>query len=97
MVLTRAFACSLPVVASDIPGYREVLDPAASVSVPPGDGAVLADAVCDLVADEPRRQAMGEAGRAVAVERYAWPRIAERLERIYAQVAGVDVEEARAA
>ena len=26
MVLTRAFACALPVVASDIPGYREVLD-----------------------------------------------------------------------
>ena len=25
MVLTRAFACSLPAVASDIPGYREVL------------------------------------------------------------------------
>jgi phosphatidylinositol alpha-mannosyltransferase len=27
MVLTRAFACALPVVASDIPGYREVLTP----------------------------------------------------------------------
>ena len=26
MVLTRAFACALPAVASDIPGYREVLD-----------------------------------------------------------------------
>ena len=37
MVLTRAFACALPVVASDIPGYREVLDPSASVAVPPGD------------------------------------------------------------
>ncbi len=29
MVLTRAFACALPVVASDIPGYREVLTPEA--------------------------------------------------------------------
>ena len=27
MVLTRAFACALPVVASDIPGYREVTTP----------------------------------------------------------------------
>ena len=27
MVLTRAFACALPAVASDIPGYREVLTP----------------------------------------------------------------------
>ena len=32
MVLTRAFACALPAVASDIPGYREVLDSRASVA-----------------------------------------------------------------
>ena len=31
MVLTRAFACALPAVASDIPGYREVLTPDAAV------------------------------------------------------------------
>ena len=30
MVLTRAFACALPVVASDIPGYREVTTPETS-------------------------------------------------------------------
>jgi phosphatidylinositol alpha-mannosyltransferase len=97
MVLTRAFACSLPVVASDIPGYREVLDPSASVAVPPGDPAALADAVCGLVADESRREAMGHAAREIAAARYAWPRIARRLEEIYAQVAGVEPGEARAA
>ena len=32
MVLTRAFACALPVVASDIPGYREVTTPETSVT-----------------------------------------------------------------
>ena len=47
MVLTRAFACALPVVASDIPGYREVLDPSAAIAIPPGDPKALADAVCD--------------------------------------------------
>ena len=39
MVLTNAFACALPVVASDIPGYREVLTPESSVSVAPDDPA----------------------------------------------------------
>jgi phosphatidylinositol alpha-mannosyltransferase len=89
MVLTRAFACALPVVASDIPGYREVLDQAASVSVPPGDTAALVDAVCDLVSDEGRRERLGAAAREIAVERYAWPRIALRLEEIYAEVTGL--------
>ena len=53
MVLTRAFACALPAVASDIPGYREVLTADAAVAVAPNDPAALADAVCDLVGDEP--------------------------------------------
>ena len=97
MVLTRAFACALPVVASDIPGYREVLDPSASVAVPPGDTAALTDAVAALVEDEPRRAALGESARALAVELYAWPGIARRLERIYEQVTADAREEARAA
>jgi phosphatidylinositol alpha-mannosyltransferase len=89
MVLTRAFACALPAVASDIPGYREVLDPAASVAVPPDDTRALVDAVAGLVEDEPRRAAMGAAARDLAVERYSWSHIALRLEEIYEQVTGL--------
>ncbi len=97
MVLTRAFACGLPAVASDIPGYREVLTAESAVAVPPEDTAALADAVCDLVADEPRRAAMGEAARALAVERYSWPGIARRLERVYEQVTSAPAGKAVAA
>jgi phosphatidylinositol alpha-mannosyltransferase len=97
MVLTRAFACGTPAVASDIPGYREVLTPESSAAVPPEDPAALADAVCELVADEPRRAAMGEAARELAIERYSWPGIARRLERVYAGVTGLPVSESVAA
>jgi glycosyltransferase involved in cell wall biosynthesis len=83
MVLTRAFACALPVVASDIPGYREVTTPETSVTVTPDDPAALADAVTGLLGDETRRVAMGHAARALAIDRYAWPDIARRLEGIY--------------
>ncbi|HJS49835.1 MAG TPA: glycosyltransferase family 4 protein [Gaiellaceae bacterium] len=97
MVLTRAFACALPAVASDIPGYREVLEPEASVAVAPGDVSALVEAVCALVEDEPRREAMGEAARRLAVERYAWPTIARRLVGVYERVTGLASGEARAA
>lgn len=97
MVLTRAFACGTPVVASDIPGYREVITPETAVGVPSENPAALADAVCDLVADEPRRAAMGEAARKEAIERYSWPGIARRLERVYAQVTGLPADGAAAA
>ena len=45
IVLTRALACATPVVASDIPGYRDVMTPETGVAFPPGDAAALADAV----------------------------------------------------
>jgi phosphatidylinositol alpha-mannosyltransferase len=88
MVLTRAFACAAPAVASDIPGYREVMTPATGVSVPPGDPEALAQAVIGLLEDEPHRQALGAAGRELAVERYGWDRVAERLLGIYELVTG---------
>jgi len=94
MVLTRAYACALPVVASDIPGYREVLEPRAAVSVPAGDEAALAEAITSLVEDEAAREGMGAAARDVALARYAWPRLARRLEELYVSLAG---GEARAA
>ena len=95
MVLTRAFACALPVVASDIPGYREVTTPETAVSVVPNDPAALTEAVAALLADEPRRVAMGLSARALAIDRYAWSDIARRLEGIYERV--IAGEGARAA
>ena len=98
MVLTRAFACGTPVVASDIDGYREVVTPETAVSVAPGDVPALVDGVERLLADEPARVAMGAAARERAERHYAWPDIAARLEAIYDRVVGGErVSEARAA
>ena len=94
MVLTRAFACATPVVASDIAGYRDVMTPEAGVLVPPGDPAALAGAVVALLEDEPRRQTLGVAARELARRRYSWDDIARRLVGIYELVT---VRTARAA
>jgi phosphatidylinositol alpha-mannosyltransferase len=88
IVLVRAMACATPVVASDIPGYRDVTTPETALSFPAGDVGALADGVESLLADEPRRQAMGEAGRRLAQEHYAWESIGRRLVGIYERLAG---------
>src|SRR5436309_666035 len=87
MVLTRAYACATPVVASDIDGYREVMTKEAAVSFPAGDEGALVDAVTGLLADEERRAALGAGARRVAAERYSWDDIARRLHDIYESVA----------
>ena len=89
MVLTRAFACATPVVASDIPGYRDVMTPETSVAVPPDDPQALAEALVALAGDEERRAALGAAGRQLAVERYSWDDIGRRLLRLYEDVTGL--------
>jgi phosphatidylinositol alpha-mannosyltransferase len=88
MVLTRAFACATPVVASDISGYRGVMEPEAGRLVPPGDPNALADAVVALLEDEPTRVQLGRAARVLAEERYSWDGIAQRLAEIYESLAG---------
>ena len=58
MVLTEAFAAGTPVVASDIAGYRDVVDDGVNgVLVPRGDPTALAEALRDLALDPraPRR------------------------------------------
>jgi phosphatidyl-myo-inositol alpha-mannosyltransferase len=86
MVLTRAYACATPVIASDIDGYREVMTKEAAVPFPPGDERALVAAIAGLLEDEPRRAALGEAARRVALERYSWDDIARRLHEIYDRV-----------
>ena len=83
MVLTRAYACATPVVASDIDGYREVMTKEAAVSFQAGDERALTEVVVNLLEDEPRRAALGQGARRLAVERYSWDDIGRRLVEIY--------------
>ncbi len=83
MVLARAFGCATPVVASDIPGYDQVMAPEVGLTVPPGDSSRLGAALIELLSDEPRRQRMGEGARERALERYGWAKLADRLAAIY--------------
>jgi glycosyltransferase involved in cell wall biosynthesis len=87
MVLTRAFACSTPVVASDIEGYAQVADhDETGILVPPGDSVALERALVELLEDEERRRAYGTAARKAA-EPYSWDRIGAQLVEIYERLA----------
>jgi phosphatidyl-myo-inositol alpha-mannosyltransferase len=88
MVLTRGLACAVPLVASDIPGYRAVLEGDVGTLFPPGDHEALARGVVDMLADEDARQRRGAAGRELVKTRYGWERIAARLVEIYEDAIG---------
>jgi len=95
MVLTEAFAAGTPVVASDIAGYRDVVrDGVDGVLVAPGDAQGLAEALRDLYCEPDRRLALArEAAR--GVERFAWPRVAERVLEAYEEAIATPLPESR--
>ena len=83
MVLTEAFAAGTPVLASDIPGYRDVVrDGVEGMLVPSGDALALAQALRGLALDEPRRQQLATNARERA-ERFAWPAVAAEVAECY--------------
>jgi glycosyltransferase involved in cell wall biosynthesis len=84
MAAVEAEACGVPVVASDHGGLRETVPTECGARFPPGDATALADAVMGLLTDDVRRHACAERARAHAL-RFAWPRVAARLETLYAR------------
>ena len=97
MVLTEAFAAARPVVASDIPGYRDVLrDGVDGMLVPPGDPVALAEALRRLAVDERRRGSLAAAARERA-ERFAWPHVAAEVLDCYEQARSVGAPATRLA
>ncbi|EJN00857.1 glycosyltransferase family 4 protein [Herbaspirillum sp. YR522] len=79
--LLEALAAGRAVVATDVPGCREAVEPGVNgLLVPARDTAALAAALCELVPDAQRRQAFGRAGRERAEKQFSSARvIAETL------------------
>jgi phosphatidylinositol alpha-mannosyltransferase len=87
ITLLEAMAAGLPMVVSDITGFRELVDGTdAAVRVPPNAPAQWAAAVIAMLGDPDRRAAMSAAGREAAGS-YAWPHIARRVMNVYERVA----------
>jgi len=86
MILTEAFAAGTPVIASHIAGYADVVtDEVDGVLVPPADPQRLAEELQRMYVEPARRERLGRAARESA-RRYAWPRVAERVESVYDRV-----------
>jgi phosphatidylinositol alpha-mannosyltransferase len=85
MVLVEAMAAGVPVVASAVPGYTEVVrDGIDGVLVPAGDPRALAREVARVLDDPALNARLRRAGPERA-ERFDWSRVAAELTGIYAE------------
>ena len=82
--LFEYMACGLPVVVSDFPMWRTVVEGnGCGLCVNPADPAAIAGAL-EYLADHPEQRAiMGRNGRKAVIEKYNWEVEADRLIRAY--------------
>lgn len=86
IVLLEAMASGVPIVASDIPGYRCVMEEGAEgYFARPEDPQSLADALVRLLLD-PNAKEMGNRGLAKARNLYSWERVVDMIEEFYREV-----------
>lgn len=86
IVLLEAMASGTPVVASDIDGYRWLVEPGIEgLLVPPRSPRHLAEALVQIAQDPTLRSQMSQAGVRKA-KAYAWPSVTDQVEAVYQQV-----------
>lgn len=96
VVLLEAMAAGCPVIASDIPGYRDVLaGSGAGLLVARDDPYAWAHAMRELLVQPWKMRAMAESGEAY-VARFSWDLLAGEMEKVYEE-AGAERIPARVA
>ncbi len=87
LVALEAAQMGRPVVATDVGGLGEVVAHGETgLLVPREDPAAMAEAIVTLLADPERMQAMGQAGRERAATMFAFERMVDAYDALYAQV-----------
>jgi len=85
--LFEYMAARMPVVASDFPLYRSVVDSVrCGIVVDPTAPEAIAEAIAYLLDHPEEAQAMADRGRAAVLERYSWNVANRALMRLYARL-----------
>jgi glycosyltransferase involved in cell wall biosynthesis len=88
-VLLEAAACGRPLVATDVPGCREIVRHGENgFLIPPKDPSALADAIATLIADPALRQRFGRRGREIAVDEFRVEKVVEETLAVYRELLG---------
>jgi glycosyltransferase involved in cell wall biosynthesis len=87
--LLEAAAFGRPIVATDVPGCREIARQGINAFlVPPDNAEALADAIVRLANDKDLRRKFGEAGRRLVESEYSADRVGADIVALYDRLLG---------
>ena len=91
MFLLEAMACGVPVVQPRVGAFPEIVEKTSGGLIVDPDPDALADGMLAIKRDPYLAAALGRAGAAGVREHYTVTRMAEQVEAVYAEVAGVRI------
>lgn len=86
VVINEAFACGIPVVATQVGGIPEYVSPERGILVEPGNEEALVEAcseMMDTIGDYDR-----QAIRRYAIEHFSYPAVGQKIKDLYTEVSG---------
>ena len=85
--LIEAASCGRPIVTTDVPGCREIVQHNKNgLLVPVGDGPALARALLKLIKDADLRKKMGACGRAMVIQSFSDKIVAGKTMEFYKKI-----------
>jgi glycosyltransferase involved in cell wall biosynthesis len=84
VAVVEAMACEVPVIVTDVDGFREVVDQGkAGIMVPRKDYKIMAEEIYRLMYEPEQRKRIGLLERKRVIENYNWIKNVEKMESIY--------------
>ena len=91
LTLLEAAACGRPLIATDVPGCREIARAGVNaLLVPPDNAQALADAISRLAADQALRAEFGAASRVLVEREFSSARIGREVVDLYGRLLAED-------
>lgn len=87
LTVLEAMASGTPIIASDLPAFRDLATDQAAMFVPPTEPRSWAQATIVALQNTARQRSMSEAGRRRALE-FGWPAVTDRVVGVYERVLG---------
>ena len=91
--ITRAMACGVPVLASDLPRLRDlVLHEETGLLVEPGNVDAWTEAIRRVASSPVARERWARNGRARALAELSWQAVVDRFEEVFDRARGTELE-----
>lgn len=88
LVIAEAMACECPVVASDLPAIRDIVQHGVTGFLArPGDAGDFAEKIAAVLRDPAQAASLAREGRRLVLERFDWQGVGQRYEDLLSSVA----------